>query len=121
MEGEPFAFSVSTADGRQSAYAVVVPRPVPTAAMGCGALDAQLLDPDARVVRIDGRGFPASTQLATASVRGRDKEAGAVRTDSSGRFTAIVYSNGRGGDASYTAQTGACAVTLPYRWGRSAW
>jgi hypothetical protein len=121
MEGEPFAFALSTADGRQSAYAVVVPRPVATTGPGCGTLDAQLLTKDARTVRILGTGFPPASAVTTESVRGHDKVPGTVTTDSTGRFVAVVTSNGRGGDAAYTARTGGCEVTLNYRWGRNAW
>lgn len=121
LEGEPFAFALSTADGRQSAYAVVVPRPVVATVPGCGTLDAQIVTKDARALRILGTGFTPATALTTESVRGRDKVAGTATTDSTGRFVAIVTSNGRGGDAAYTARTPTCAVTLPYRWGRNAW
>lgn len=121
MEGEPFAFAVSTPDGRTSAYDVVVPRPVTASAPGCGTLDLQLIAPDARTVRILGTGFPPSAAIATESVRGRDRATGQVTSDSAGRFVAIVTLNGRGGDASYTARTERCAVTLPYRWGKAAY
>ena len=121
MEGEPFAFALSTADGRQSAYAVVVPRAVVATVQGCGTLDAQLVTADARAIRILGTGFTPATGLTTESVRGRDKVAGQVTTDSTGRFVAIVTSNGRGGDATYTVRTPSCEVTLPYRWGKDAW
>lgn len=121
MEGEPFAFAVSTADGRQSAYAVVVPRPVVATVPGCGTLDAQLVTKDARTLRVLGTGFSPSTALTTESVRGRDKVPATVTTDSTGRFVAIVTSNGRGGDATYVARTAGCEVRLDYRWGRNAW
>ena len=121
MEGEPFAFALSSADGGQSAYAVVVPRPVVATVPGCGTLDAQLVTKDARTLRILGTGFMPATAVTTESVRGRDKVAGTATTDSTGRFVAIVTSNGRGGDASYAARTAACEVRLDYRWGRNAW
>ena len=121
MEGEPFAFALSTADGRHSAYAVVVPRPVIATVAGCGTLDAQLVTQDARTIRVLGTGFTPATGLTTESIRGGDKAAGQVTTDSSGRFVAIVTSNGRGGDATYTVRNPSCAVTLPYHWGKSAW
>jgi len=121
MAGEPFAFAISTPDGRETAYATVVPRPVAATVAGCGSLDAQLITADARAVRILGTGFAPSSQLTTESVRGRDRVAGQVTTDSTGRFIGIVTSNGKGGDASYTVRAPTCAVTLPYAWGRSAW
>ncbi len=121
MEGEPFAFALSTADGRQTAWAVVVPRPVVASVPGCGTLDAQLITKDARTLRIFGTGFAPSTVLTTESIRGRDKVPGQVTTDSTGRFVAIVTSDGRGGDASYVARTASCEVRLDYRWGRNAW
>ena len=123
MQGEPFAFAISTPDGRQTAYAVVTPRPVVATTPGCGTLGAQVIDPEARAVTIIGRGFAPSATLTTTSTSGRDAVPGTVTADSTGRFIAVVMPGqrgGRGGDASFTARASACEVTISYPWGRSA-
>ena len=121
MQGESFAFAIATPDGRQTAYAVVVPRPVVATVPACGTLEARVADPEAKVVSIVGHGFPASTRFTTASKSGKETVPGAVTADSTGRFVAIVTpGSGRGGDATFTASAGACEVSLSYPWGRSA-
>lgn len=119
-QGEPFAYAVSTIDGRHSAFAVVIPRPVTATIAGCGTLDLQLLTRDGRAVRILGSGFPPSSVLRTESKRGRETHPNEVTTDSTGRFLAVVHGAGRGGEATYTVRTDRCEVVLPYRWGRAA-
>ena len=120
MEGEPFDFAFSTLDGKRSAFATVVPRPVVATVPGCGTLEARLADPEARVVTILGSGFAPNVELAIESERGKEKLPAKVPTDEQGTFVGIVTFQGRGGDASYTARTGACEITLPYHWGRAA-
>ena len=123
MTGEAFAFAVATADGRRSAYAVVVPRPATASAPGCGTLEAQLMDGDAKTVAIVGRGFAPSAEVVTESRSGKETLPGSVVADSTGRFVAIVMPGtrgGRGGDAAFTARAAGCEVTLSYPWGRAA-
>ena len=123
MQGEPFAFAISTPDGRQTAYAVVVPRPVQASSPGCGSLQATVVDPDAKAISIVGRGFPASAQVTTSSTSGKETITGSVTADTTGRFAAIVAPGergGRGGDASFTARGAGCELTISYPWGRSA-
>jgi hypothetical protein len=123
MTGEAFAFAVATADGRRSAYAVVVPRPATASAPGCGTLKAQLMDGDAKSVAIVGRGFAPSAEVTTESRSGKETLPGSVVADSTGRFVAIVMPGtrgGRGGDAAFTARAAGCEVTLSYPWGRAA-
>jgi hypothetical protein len=123
MEGEPFAFAISTPDGRQAAYAVVVPRPIVVSTPACGSLEATVVDADAKAISIVGRGFPAGAQVTTSSTSGKETIPGSVATDSTGRFVAIVtpgVKGGRGGSASFVARTGDCEVTVSYPWGRSA-
>ena len=123
MAGEPFAFAISTPDGTQAAYAVVVPRPITATAAGCGTLEATVVDAEAKAISIIGRGFPAGAQVTTSSTSGKETVAGSVVADSTGRFVAIVtpgQRGGRGGDASFTAKAGTCELTLNYPWGRSA-
>jgi hypothetical protein len=120
MQGEPFAFAISTPDGRQTPYAVVTPRPVVASTPGCGTLDARVIDPDAKAVTILGRGFPPSATLTTTSVSGRETVPGTVTADPTGRFIAVAMPGqrgGRGGDASFTARSSACEVTITYPWG----
>lgn len=123
MQGEPFAFAISTPDGKQAAYAVVVPRPVQASAPGCGTLEATVVDADAKAVSIIGRGFPAAAQVTTSSTSGKETVPGSVTADATGRFVAIVMPGergGRGGDASFTARAPGCELTISYPWGRSA-
>ena len=123
MHGEPFEFAISTADGRQSAFAVVVPRQSVASVPACGTIESRVIDAEANAVTIAGRGFPASSSLTTESVSGKGKVPGAVTTDSTGRFIAVVTHatrGSRGGDASYIVRTESCQVTLQYPWGRSA-
>ncbi len=123
MQGEPFAFAISTTDGRRSAFALVFPRPSSASVAGCGMLDARLLDAEAKAVSIVGHGFAPSSRVTTESRSGKETVPGEVTTDSAGRFAAIVMPGtrgGRGGEASFTARTGACEVTLTYPWGRAA-
>ena len=123
MQGEPFAFAISTPDGRQTAYAVVVPRPVRASSASCGSLEATVIDPDAKAIGIIGRGFPASAQVVTSSTSGKETIPGSVTADTTGRFVAIITPGergGRGGDASFTAKAAGCELTISYPWGRSA-
>lgn len=123
MQGEGFAFAVSSTDGRQAAYALVVPRPVTASVPGCGTLDVRVLDADAKAVSITGRGFAPSSQVATESRSGKETVPGQVTSDSTGRFVAIVMPGargGRGGEAAFTARAAGCEVTLRYPWGREA-
>jgi hypothetical protein len=123
MQGESFAFAASTEDGRLSAYAVVVPRPVTVATPGCGSLDARVVDAEAKAIAITGRDFAPSARITTESRSGKDVVAGEVNSDSTGRFVAIVMpgtAGGRGGEAAFVARSGSCEVTLSYPWGRAA-
>ena len=123
MQGEGFAFAMSTPDGRQTAYAVVVPRPIRASAPACGSLEATVVDAEAKAISITGRGFPASATVTTSSTSGKETIPGSVTADSTGRFVAIVtpgQRGGRGGEASFTAGAGPCELTIAYPWGRSA-
>ena len=123
MHGEPFAFAVATADGGRAAYALVYARPAIASVAGCGTLEAQVVDREAKAVSIVGRGFAASARIATESRSGKETLPGEVTADSTGRFVAVVMPGargGRGGDATFTARSGACEVTLAYPWGRAA-
>ena len=123
MQGEPFAFAMSTPDGRQTAYAVVFPRPVQASAPACGSLEASVVDAEAKAIAIVGRGFQPSAQVTTSSTSGKETIPGSVTADSTGRFVAIVtpgQRGGRGGDATFTARTASCELTVSYPWGRSA-
>jgi hypothetical protein len=123
MQGEAFSFAMSTSDGRQSAFATVVPRPLTASIPGCGALDARVVDAEATAMAITAQGFPPLTSLTTISVSGRETVAGTARTDSAGRFVSVIMPGvrgSRGGEASYTVSTGSCEVKITYPWGRAA-
>lgn len=123
MQGEPFAFAMSTPDGRITAYDVIFPRPLRASSPGCGSLEASVVDPEAKAIAIVGRGFPAGAQVTTSSTSGKETIPGSVAADSTGRFVAIVtpgQRGGRGGDATFTARTAGCELSISYPWGRSA-
>jgi hypothetical protein len=123
MQGEGFAFAVSTADGGRSAFALVVPRPVTASVPGCGTLEARVVDPEAKAIAIAGSGFAPSAPVTTESRSGRETVVGQVTSDTAGRFLAIVTpgtGGGRGGDARFTARAAGCEVALTYPWGRAA-
>jgi len=118
--GEPVRLGLISTDGTTRIFGKLVPVPIRGEDAGCSA-EATLLTPNAELVLINGSGFPAGADIATATDSEGEHHNGTSKADADGRYASAILPVKQGvakGRVNVTLRAEKCAPSISVPWGR---
>lgn len=119
-KGEPLMLSLISTDGKYKAFVSVVPSPISGEDKGC-QITVTRLSPGFEIALVEGRGFPANSELAWQSNSSGESLSAKIKTDENGVLTPLAFlpfvKGKKQGTNVVTVFSDRCKPTASFEWG----